>query len=138
MPISPSLRKYYGSEWRAYRRELIQTHGPKCSVCGREIERYLNLAHLTHDPKSSAVALLCAADHNRHDAGHRLAVMRRNRAKRVGQLWLLDEIEWACYPPWLIPKRVLTEGQMDFGFACGAHRPVGLPQRSPILGDEPS
>jgi hypothetical protein len=56
---------------------------------------------------------MCNADHNRHDAAHRLAIMRRNRAKRWGQLWLWPEIEYAPYPLWVVPKRVVTEGQMD-------------------------
>lgn len=111
MPIRAELRKFYGPAWRRYRRALIEAHGSACSVCGRDVTIYLNLAHLSHDPKSSDVALMCAADHCRHDAMQRYAMMRRSRAKRVGQLWLLPEIEWAPYPSWMIPRRVLEARQ---------------------------
>jgi hypothetical protein len=119
MPIRPELRPFYGPEWRRYRAALIETHGAICSVCGREVGRYINLAHLTHDPKSSAVALMCPGDHNRHDAGHRLAVWRRNRAQRTGQLWLLPEIEHAASPVWLIPQDVIDGAQTEMEFDQG-------------------
>lgn len=115
MPIRTELRPFYGAEWRAYRLELIETHGAFCSVCRREVLRYLNLAHLTHDPRASDVALLCPACHASHDAPQRLAMTRRSRAKRSGQLWLLPEIEWAPYPAWLMPGRVfdaLAQGRL--------------------------
>ena len=83
----------YGHEWRAYRLALIARRGQFCAFCKRAVARYLNAAHLTHDPRSSAVALLCPACHARHDSRHRYAVWRRNRARRAGQLWLLPEIE---------------------------------------------
>jgi hypothetical protein len=102
MPIRREFMLFYGPKWRAYRRELILRRGSVCSVCGREVSRYLNLVHLTHDPLTSAVALMCAADHNRHDAAHRLAIWRRIRARRNGQLWLLPEIEQA--PAWNLPR----------------------------------
>lgn len=102
MALRPEFRLFYGPKWRAYRRELIRQRGSICSVCGREVARYLNLVHLTHDPLTSAVALMCAADHNRHDAAHRLAIWRRIRAKRYGQMWLLPEIEQA--PAWTAPR----------------------------------
>ena len=93
MSIRPEYRALYGAEWRAYRLALIAARGQFCSRCKRAVSRYLNLAHLTHDPRSSEIALLCAACHNRHDSHHRYAVWRRNRARRVGQAWLLPEIE---------------------------------------------
>jgi len=83
-----------------------------CRDCREKVERYINLAHTEHDPKSSNVALLCPACHNRHDAAHRLAVWRRNRAKRSGQLWLLPEFEWAPFPAWAIPRHALDAGQL--------------------------
>lgn len=107
MPIRRELRRYYGREWRDYRLALIERHGPICSVCNRTVLEYLNLAHLTHDPRSSDVALMCPADHNRHDAAHRLAIRRRNDAKRAGQLWLFPEVEWAPFPLWAIPRRFI-------------------------------
>jgi hypothetical protein len=111
MPIRRELRAFYGPEWRAYRRALIEKHGPICTVCGARVEKYINLAHRTHDPKSGIVALMCPADHNRHDAAHRLAIWRRNRARDAGQLWLLPEIEHAPYAPWMIPQVAAAAAQ---------------------------
>jgi len=88
MAIRREFKRFYGAEWRAYRRALIEAHGARCSVCGREVLKYLNLAHRLHDPRSSAVALMCPADHARHDARHAYSVRRRNLAKQHGQLWL--------------------------------------------------
>jgi 5-methylcytosine-specific restriction endonuclease McrA len=107
MPIRPEYRSYYGAAWRRYRAALLERLPvPACSKCGRTATINLQLAHLTHDPRSSAVAFLCAACHNRHDAAFRLAVARRNRARRYGQRWLWPEVQWACYPVWRIPRRV--------------------------------
>jgi len=36
---------------------------------------------------------------------------RRTRARRVGQLWLSPEIEYAPYASWMIPRRVIEERQ---------------------------
>lgn len=104
MPIRRELRKYYGPAWRAYRLALIELHGSRCSKCGRTVTKWLNLAHLSHDPRTSSVALMCPGDHNRHDAGHRLAVQRRNRSKRYGQLWLWAEVEHAPFSTWMLPR----------------------------------
>lgn len=107
MPIRPEWRKrFYGPAWRTYRAELIRTRGNRCSVCGRTVTKYLNLAHTSHDPRTSSVALMCPADHNRYDAAHRYAVWRRNRAKRYGQLWLWPEVEQAPFSAWMLPRSV--------------------------------
>jgi hypothetical protein len=108
VPIPKELRRFYGAEWRRYRAELIAAHGSVCSRCRAVVPKYLNLAHLEHDQRTSRVALLCMSCHNRHDAAHRLAIWRRNRAKRYGQLWLSAELEWAPYPWWSIPPRCRT------------------------------
>ncbi len=111
MPIRPELRKFYGPTWRRYRRVLLDLAGNKCASCGRA-HVMLNGAHPTHDPKDMAlVAVWCPSCHSRHDAPHRLAMMRRTKAKRTGQLWLLPEIEYAPYPTWMIPRRVLAGAQ---------------------------
>jgi hypothetical protein len=111
VPIRPELRHFYDSHWRTYRLALIAIHGSRCSACKRAVQRYLNLAHLTHDPRSSSVALMCPACHNRHDSAHRLAIWRRNRARRAGQLWLMPELEYAPYPAWMIPRGVSDSRQ---------------------------
>jgi hypothetical protein len=109
MPIRPDLRRFYGAAWRAYRLALIRARGNRCSVCDLEVTRYLNVCHLSHDPRNSSVALMCPADHNRHDAGHRYAVQRRNRARRTGQLWLWPEVQWAPFAAWMQPRALRGE-----------------------------
>jgi hypothetical protein len=112
MPIRPEWRKrFYGPAWREFRREMIRIRGNRCVACGRSVTTFLNLCHTSHDPRTSPVALMCPACHGRHDAPHSFAVRRRTRAKKVGQLWLLPEIEFAAVPAWLIPRRVIAELQ---------------------------
>jgi hypothetical protein len=108
MPIRAEYRAFYGRDWRAYRAAIIALRGARCTACRREVERYLQLTHTTHDPITSSTRLLCAACHARHDAPHRLAIWRRNRARRAGQLWLLPELEWAPFPAWQIPRAVFA------------------------------
>jgi hypothetical protein len=108
MPIRAELKKYYGVEWRRYRLVLIALARNRCAKCGREFpSSQLAAAHITHDPRSSEVRILCFADHARHDAGHAFAVRRRNRARQVGQAWLWADVEWAPFPAWMRPRRVL-------------------------------
>lgn len=104
MPIREEHRYLYGAQWRAFRLELIAERGAVCSQCGRTLERYINGAHKDHDPRNPAsVALMCPSCHARHDAGHRLAIMRRKRAKDARQAWLLPELAWAPFASWEIP-----------------------------------
>ncbi len=111
MPIRAELLSYYGREWRIYRSVLLALRGARCTACKRACARYLNLAHTTHDPRTSSVAFLCPSCHARQDAPHRLAVWRRNRARRTGQLWLLPELEWAASPAWAIPREVFAAAE---------------------------
>ena len=111
MPIRPELRKYYGAAWRAYRLILLDIARHRCVKCRAPHPR-LNGAHVTHDPRDNElVQILCPSCHARHDAPHRLAVMRRSAARRTGQLWLTPELEYAPYPAWMIPRRVLARAQ---------------------------
>ncbi len=105
MPIRPEHRQYYGADWRAFRLELIEAAGGEiCQRCGVELARGINGAHRDHDPRNRAsVVLMCPACHNRHDARHRLAIMRRRRSTETGQLWLMPELEWSPYAAWEIP-----------------------------------
>jgi hypothetical protein len=115
MPIRPELRKFYGPEWRRYRRVLIELAGGRCAKCRAVQGTFagsLNGAHTTHDPRDMAlVAIFCPSCHARHDAAHRYAMWRRNRARRAGQLWLLPGIEYAPYASWMIPTRVIAAAQ---------------------------
>lgn len=85
MPIRAEHRQFYGREFRDYRLELIaEAGGPVCSKCGALYER-INAAHQDHDPAHlNSVALMCPSCHARHDAKHRFAIMRRNRAEERG------------------------------------------------------
>ncbi len=103
MPIRPELRKYYNADWRRFRAQLVAQAKDRCSVCGIELAMGLNGAHVNHDPRDRlSVRIMCPACHAHHDAGHCLAIRRRNRARKVGQLWLLPEIEWAPFNDWEI------------------------------------
>jgi hypothetical protein len=111
MPIRQELRQFYGPAHRAYRAALIDVHGAFCSACGRATPRYLNLAHLRRDPRTAVVALFCPQCHGRYDHAWSRALARRTVARRVGQLWLLPEIEWAAAPSAEVPLRVLRAAQ---------------------------
>lgn len=107
MPIRPALRKYYGADWRRFKVELIAARGAICEQCGVEVPHGINGAHQTHNPRDRrSVKLWCPSCHARHDAPHRIAMMRRTRAAATGQLWLLPELEWAPFASWEIPARV--------------------------------
>lgn len=58
----------------------------------------LGVAHLNHNPADMSegnLAALCQSCHLRHDQKHHYASYRRNRAARVGQAWLSDELREA-------------------------------------------
>jgi len=106
VPIRAEHRQFYLKPWREFRLQLIKEHGSICMKCGRFHDR-INGAHQTHDPRDSRhVVLWCPSCHATHDAGHRIAIMRRNRAKAAGQLWLMPEMEWAPFAAWEIPGRI--------------------------------
>jgi hypothetical protein len=118
VPIRPELRHLYGAAHRAERAALIAKHGAACQRCGAPRLRHLNLAHVTHDPLSEKRALWCPACHARNDAPHRVAMMRRTRARRAGQLWLLPELEFDPFPVWQIPgEQLLAAAQQRLPFA---------------------
>jgi hypothetical protein len=111
MPIRAEYRAFYGPDWRRSRLRLIAERGAHCADCGREGERYLNVSHDRHDPRTDLVTLRCPGCHARYDAGHALAVRRRNRAERSGQLWLLADVEFAVTPSWALPARAFAGAQ---------------------------
>jgi RNase P subunit RPR2 len=108
VPINPEHRRYYGRAFRRIRLALIEEAGGEiCSKCGIELAQGINGAHQDHDPKNpESVILMCPACHARHDAPHRIAIMRRRKAKSDGQLWLTPEFEWAPFASWEIPPAV--------------------------------
>lgn len=104
MPIREAHRRYYGREFKNYRLELIGQQGQVCKPCGIELAQGINAAHTDHNPRNlKSIVLMCPSCHATHDAGHRVAIMRRNRSKENGQLWLLPELEWAPFASWEIP-----------------------------------
>jgi hypothetical protein len=111
VPIRRELRKFYGHAWRKSRARTLALLGNRCSRCTREHPR-LNLAHLLHDPKrGDLVGAFCPSCHATVDARQRHAMTRRTRSRRNGQLWLWDEVEWAPFAAWMIPRAVLERAQ---------------------------
>jgi hypothetical protein len=110
--IRPEYRAFYGPAWQKYRERLLEVRGAWCRDCGRAIAKYANLSHETHDPLNSSIRIRCVACHTRADAPHALAVRRRNRAKRTGQLWLSAALEHAATPAWAIPRAALAQGEL--------------------------
>jgi hypothetical protein len=103
VPIRAEYRKYYGPEWRKFRKVCLQLAGNVCSRCQRP-HRMLNVAHLNHDPKYAvSIAVLCPSCHSKVDTPHRIAMTRRTKARRVRQKWLLPELEFAPLPPRMWP-----------------------------------
>jgi hypothetical protein len=115
MPIRPEHRQFYGASWRRFRLQLIETAGTVCRHCGTDYGPRINAAHREHDPRDSQqVILLCPGCHARHDAPHRIAIMRRRKATATGQLWLLPELEWAPMAFWEIPGWIFDRiAQLD-------------------------
>jgi hypothetical protein len=109
MPIRREYRKFYTKDWKLYRVVLIERARNRCQHCGAVLPAHeLAGAHLTHDPKSSEIAVLCFPCHGRHDWRHSRAMARRTLAKRFGQGWLTPELEWAPFPLWMAPRRLVV------------------------------
>lgn len=106
MPIRPEYRKYYDARWRKFRLAALEAAGNRCQRCGKS-HRLLNVAHLSHDPADRrTVAVLCPSCHAKNDTPQRVAMTRRNRAKKRGQLWLSDEIQFSPFPVRTWPLRL--------------------------------
>jgi 5-methylcytosine-specific restriction endonuclease McrA len=110
MPIRPEERKYYGARWRKLRLAALAAAGHVCQRCGRP-HRLLNLAHLSHDAADPhSLMVLCPSCHAKNDTPQRVAMTRRTRARRRGQLWLTEELRLAPFPVRTWPARLR---QMD-------------------------
>lgn len=89
---------------------MLEAAGNVCQMCHKP-HRLLNVAHLSHDPADrTTLTVLCPSCHARHDTPQRIAMTRRSRAKKRGQLWLSDELEVAPFPVRMWPVRLR---QMD-------------------------
>jgi hypothetical protein len=98
MPIRGDNKKYYGASWRKLRLGMLAAAGNVCQRCGKP-HRLLNLAHLQHDPADRRfLAVLCPSCHSKNDTGQRIAMTRRTRAQKRGQMWLTDEMRLAPFP----------------------------------------
>jgi hypothetical protein len=106
MPIRAEYRKFYRADWRKFRQTMLELAGNVCQGCGRP-HRMLNVAHLSHDPADRVrLAVLCPSCHSKHDTGQRVAVTRRTRARRRGQLWLSADLEMAAVPARMLPPKL--------------------------------
>ena len=107
MPLRAEIRFCYGAAHRKLRAALIEQLGPNCQKCKKPHPR-INLAHLTHDSanmKLVDIALVPRA-HAKYDARQRHSMTRRTIARRSGQLWISEAVEWAPYASWEIPEPV--------------------------------
>lgn len=110
MPIRAEYRKYYGARWRKFRLSMLEAAGNVCQMC-HQPHRLLNVAHLSSDPADRrSLTVLCPSCHSKTNAPHRLAMARRTRARKRGQMWLSSELEVAPMPVRLWPMRLR---QMD-------------------------
>ena len=106
MPIRPEFRKYYDARWRKLRLTMLEAAGNVCQMCHRP-HRLLNVAHLSGDPANrAALTVLCPSCHSKRNAAQRMAMGRRTRANKRGQMWLSDELEVAPMPVRLWPMRL--------------------------------
>ena len=104
--IRPEIRRFYDANWRKLRVALLEAAGHRCQYCGRS-HRLLNAAHLSHDPADQRfLAVLCPRCHSRNDTPQRIAMTRRTRAQKRGQLWLAEEIRLAPFPVRTWPVRL--------------------------------
>ena len=98
MPIRPEDRKYYDARWRKLRLAALNAAGNVCQRCGQP-HRLLNLAHLSHDPADrTALLVLCPSCHSKNDTPQRVAMTRRTKAIKRGQLWISEEVRMAPIP----------------------------------------
>ena len=106
MPIRPEYRKYYDARWRKFRLTMLDAAGNVCQKCHRP-HRLLNVAHLSHDPADrQSLTVLCPSCHAKNDTRQRIAMTRRTRALKRGQMWLTDELEVAPLPVRMWPLRL--------------------------------
>jgi 5-methylcytosine-specific restriction endonuclease McrA len=110
MPIRAEYRKYYDTRWRKFRLSMLEAAGHACQMCHKP-HRLLNVAHLSNDPADRwSLTVLCPSCHSKFNAAQRIAMTRRTRARKRGQMWLTDELEVAPLPVRLWPARLR---QMD-------------------------
>ncbi len=106
MPIRPEERKFYDARWRKLRLAALAAAGNMCQRCG-QAHRLLNLAHLSHDAADQrSLLVLCPSCHSKNDTPQRIAMTRRTRAKKRGQLWLSEDIHFAPFPIRTWPLRL--------------------------------
>ena len=106
MPIRPDYRKYYDARWRKFRLAMLEAAGNVCQRCSKP-HRLLNVAPLSHDPADRrTLAVLCPSCHAKNDTAQRIAMTRRSRAQKNGQLWLSEDIRLAPFPVRTWPARL--------------------------------
>jgi hypothetical protein len=75
----------------------------------RELRKFYG--HAWRKSRARTVGAFCPSCHATVDAKQRHAMTRRTRSRRNGQLWLWDEVEWAPFAAWMIPRAVLERAQ---------------------------
>ena len=106
MPIRAEYRKYYDARWRKFRLSMLEAAGHVCQMC-RQPHRLLNVVHLSHDPADrTSLTVLCPSCHSKYETAQRIAMTRRTRARKHGQMWLTEEIEVAPLPVRMWPMRL--------------------------------
>ena len=95
---------WYDDALSTWRNDAGETSGLNYPVTGRSvyvIRCVLTIAHLDHDPTNNAdanLAALCQHCHLKHDVHFHHANARRTHAAKVGQGWLMTEIEEGVRP----------------------------------------
>jgi hypothetical protein len=98
MPIRAEIRHLYGAAHRRLRAELIALLGDACQKVQASALAAQSRALDARPHEYEAGTILCPSCHAKYDARQRHAMTRRTIAKRRGQLWLTDAIEWAPFP----------------------------------------
>jgi 5-methylcytosine-specific restriction endonuclease McrA len=106
MPIRAEYRKYYDARWRKFRLSMLEAAGNVCQIC-HQPHRLLNVVHLSHDPADrKSLTVLCPSCHSKFATAQRIAMTRRTRARKYGQMWLSEELEVAPLPVRMWPMRL--------------------------------
>jgi len=103
MPANQSL---YPADWKLIATCVKEAADWVCQECGKPCYRpgdgmkrlsrdmVLTVHHIDHNPRNCAadnLVALCTSCHLRADAQHHARNARRTRARKAGQMWLLEE-----------------------------------------------
>jgi 5-methylcytosine-specific restriction endonuclease McrA len=101
--MMPAKMSNYPPDWRLIATCVKEAANWRCQECGKQCRLpgqpgsqadMLTVHHIDHNPRNCAadnLIALCAPCHLRADAQHHARNAKRTRARRAGQLWLLEE-----------------------------------------------